>query len=72
MVDNMYNRISKQIIMKEKTLGIIRHALTFLGGVLVTQGVLDDALFMELFGAVMTLVGGVWSVIDKKKAEAEA
>ena len=68
----MYTRISKQIIMKEKTLGIIRHALTFLGGVLVTQGVLDDALFMELFGAVMTLVGGVWSVIDKNKAKAEA
>ena len=68
----MYNRISKQIIMKEKTLGIIRHGLTFLGGVLVTQGVLDDALFMELFGAVMTLIGGVWSVIDKNKAEAEA
>ena len=68
----MYNRISKQIIMKEKTLGIIRHGLTFLGGVLVTQGVLDDALFMELFGAVMTLIGGVWSVLDKKKAEAEA
>lgn len=68
----MYNRISKQIIMKEKTLGIIRHGLTFLGGVLVTQGVLDDALFMELFGAVMTLIGGVWSVIDKKKAEVEA
>ena len=68
----MYTRISKQIIMKEKTLGIIRHALTFVGGVLVTQGVLDDALFMELFGAVMTLVGGVWSVIDKNKAKAEA
>jgi len=56
--------------MKEKALGIIRHALTFVGGVLVTQGVLDDAMFMELFGAVMTLVGGVWSVIDKNKAEA--
>jgi len=68
----MYTRISKQIIMKEKTLGIIRHALTFVGGVLVTQGVIDDALFMELFGAVMTLVGGVWSVFDKKKAEVEA
>ena len=55
--------------MKEKTLGIIRHALTFIGGVLVTQGILDDALFLELSGAVMTLVGGVWSVIDKNKAE---
>jgi hypothetical protein len=67
----MYTRISKQIIMKEKTLGIVRHALTFVGGVLVTQGVLDDAMFMELFGAVMTLVGGVWSVIDKTKTATE-
>ena len=67
----MYTRISKQIIMKEKTLGIVRHALTFVGGVLVTQGVLDDAMFMELFGAVMTLVGGVWSVIEKTKTATE-
>ena len=58
--------------MKEKTLGIIRHALTFVGGILVTQGVIDDALFLELSGAVMTLVGGVWSVVDKNKTEAEA
>jgi len=58
--------------MKEKTLGIIRHALTFLGGVLVTQGVIDDSLFAELFGAAMTIIGGVWSVIDKNKAEKSA
>jgi len=58
--------------MKDKSLGIIRHALTFLGGVLVTQGVIDDAVFTELFGAAMTLIGGVWSVIDKNKAKAEA
>ena len=58
--------------MKQKTLGIVRHALTFLGGVLVTQGVIDDALFAELFGAAMTIIGGVWSVIDKTKAEKTA
>jgi len=58
--------------MKDKSLGIIRHALTFLGGVLVTQGVIDDAVFTELFGAAMTLIGGVWSVVDKNKAKAEA
>ena len=54
---------------KDKILGIIRHGLTFLGGVLVTQGVIDDALFAELFGAAMTLIGGIWSVIDKNKTE---
>ena len=58
--------------MKQKTLGIVRHALTFLGGVLVTQGVIDDAIFAELFGAAMTIIGGVWSVIDKTKAEKAA
>ena len=55
--------------MNDKLLGIIRHGLTFLGGVLVTQGVIDDALFAELFGAAMTIIGGVWSVIDKNKTE---
>ena len=55
--------------MKEKTLGIVRHALTFIGGVLVMQGIIDEALYTELFGAVMTLVGGIWSVIDKNEVE---
>lgn len=55
--------------MNDKLLGIIRHALTFAGGVLVTQGVIDDATFTELFGAAMTLIGGIWSVIDKNKSE---
>ena len=51
---------------KDKVLGIVRHALTFLGGVLVMQGVVDETLYLELSGAVVTLVGGVWSIIDKK------
>lgn len=58
--------------MNDKILGIIRHGLTFLGGVLVTQGVMDDAMFVELFGAAMTLIGGIWSVIDKNKTATEA
>jgi hypothetical protein len=51
---------------KEKVLGIVRHALTFLGGVLVMQGVVDETIYLELSGAVITLVGGIWSIIDKK------
>ena len=53
--------------MNEKVLGIIRHALTFAGGVLVTNGIIDDAMFTELFGAAMTLIGGIWSVVAKNK-----
>tara|TARA_Y100000389_G_C17193784_1_gene380190 strand:+ start:156 stop:338 length:183 start_codon:yes stop_codon:yes gene_type:complete len=55
--------------MNDKLLGIIRHGLTFVGGVLVTQGIIDDALFAELFGAAMTLIGGIWSVVDKTKTK---
>ena len=55
---------------KEKVLGIVRHLLAFAGGVLITQGVIDDALFTELFGAAMTLIGGIWSVVDKNSPTA--
>lgn len=54
--------------MKDQTLGLIRHALTFVGGIIIAKGFIDDVLFQEILGGVMTLVGAVWSVIDKNKA----
>jgi len=55
------------MMKKNQWIAIIRHTLTFLGGVLITQGVLDEKMAIELSGAVITLVGGIWSVIDKNK-----
>ena len=52
---------------KELTLGIIRHALTFVGGVLVMKGIIDAEIVAEISGAAMTLVGGVWSIWDKRE-----
>jgi len=51
---------------KQQTLGIIRHTLTFVGGLLVMNGVTTDAVIMEIVGAAMTLIGGIWSIINKK------
>ena len=51
---------------KEQVLGVLRHSLTFLGGLLMAQGLLDDAMVAELSGAIITLVGGLWSVLIKK------
>jgi hypothetical protein len=51
---------------KEIIFGIIRHTLTFVGGVLVLKGVVDEATFTEISGALLTLIGGIWSVIEKK------
>jgi hypothetical protein len=51
---------------KEQIFGLIRHTLTFIGGVLVIKGVVDEATFTEISGALLTLIGGICSVIDKK------
>ena len=53
-------------LTKEQILGIVRHALTFVGGIVVMKGLVDVTMVTEIIGGVMTLVGAVWSVIDKK------
>ena len=50
---------------KEQFMGIIRHTLTFVGGILVTKGLLDEGMASEIIGGVITLIGSIWSVIDK-------
>lgn len=57
----------KSIKMKDQVLGLIRHALTFVGGVIVAKGLVDEVLFQEILGGVMTLVGAIWSVASKQK-----
>jgi hypothetical protein len=51
---------------KEQVMGVVRHALTFLGGIVIAKGFADDALVTEIIGATLTLVGAVWSVVTKK------
>jgi len=52
---------------KEQVLSIIRHTLTFVGGVLITKGLIDEGVAQEIIGGVLTLVGAVWGIIDKTK-----
>jgi len=52
---------------KEQILGIARHTLTFIGGILVMKGILDEATWTEISGSALTLAGVIWSVIDKNK-----
>ena len=54
-------------LTKEQFLGILRHTLTFVGGVLVTNGILDESVIIELTGGVMTLAGAIWSIVSKKR-----
>jgi len=52
-------------LTKEQILGIIRHALTFVGGIFVMRGVIDETMVTEVVGGVMTLTGAIWSIVAK-------
>ena len=54
-------------LTKDQILGIVRHGLTFIGGILIMKGVLDESTSEEVIGGVVTLVGTIWSIIDKNK-----
>jgi hypothetical protein len=53
---------------KEQVLGIVRHVLTFGGGILMAKGFADEALAEELVGGLITVIGGAWSIVAKVKA----
>jgi hypothetical protein len=51
---------------REQVMGIIRHTLTFVGGILIIKGLAAEGMVNEAIGAVMTAVGTVWSLIKNK------
>ncbi|MGH6718070.1 MAG: hypothetical protein ACREER_02020, partial [Alphaproteobacteria bacterium] len=54
----------------ESILGIIRHALTFGGGFIVSAGWASDTDVATGVGALVTLIGLAWSVWSKRSAPA--
>ena len=56
-------------LSKEQFMGIIRHTLTFVGGTLITMGIIDDLQFAELSGSILTFIGTIWSIVVKNSAE---
>lgn len=54
--------------MNEITQGIIRHLLTTLGGTLIAKGIATSATIDQATGALVTLIGIIWSIANKSKA----
>lgn len=64
----LYIYIKERLIMKltkEQVMGIIRHTLTFVGGIVVAKGLVDEATVTEIIGGVLTLTGAIWSIVAK-------
>lgn len=53
---------------KEQVIGIVRHSLTFIGGLLIMKGIVDESTSNEVIGGIITLVGTIWSIVEKNKA----
>lgn len=51
---------------KEQVLGIIRHTLTFVGGILIIKGLSSEAVINETIGVVITAIGAIWSIVKNK------
>jgi hypothetical protein len=52
---------------KNQILSLIRHTLTFVGGVLLTHGTIDESVMEQIIATTLSLVGLVWGVIEKKQ-----
>jgi len=52
---------------QEQVLGVVRHVLTAVGGILIAKGLVGEGNWTELTGAVMTLAGVIWSIKSKAK-----
>ncbi len=44
-------------LTKEQILGIVRHTLTFIGGIVIARGLVDETLVTECIGGALTLTG---------------
>lgn len=51
---------------KDQVLGIIRHILTFVGGIILTQGLVDQTILDTAIGSSITLIGAIWSIVSKR------
>jgi hypothetical protein len=53
---------------KETILGLLRHAATFGGGVLTSNGLATSEEITTGVGALIALIGVVWSILQKRSA----
>ncbi len=54
--------------MKDTILSVIRHVLTFGGGLAVSAGFLTDHTVAALAGGIPTFIGLLWGALDEYRA----
>lgn len=58
-------------LFKDTILAVLRHALSSVGGVLVTSGYLTSTEAATIVGAVLTIAGVGWSIYERNQQAQE-
>lgn len=56
------------IMNRQKTLGIIRHLLTFGAGIATARGYVQEDIAQEIIGGLVLLIGTIWSIFAPEKS----
>lgn len=64
-----FARVLSGEMRREQVEGMVRHALTALGGVLVARGVIDESLVEPLVGTGLAAFGVAWSLLENQKVQ---
>ena len=62
--EGAYHMTEKKML-GDKEMGVVRHILTAVGGVLVYMGYTDDATWTMVAGSMATMIGFMWSWMSK-------
>ena len=54
--------------MNDNLASLLRHGLTAAGGFMIAKGLASAGQVDELAGAIVTIVGVIWSIAKNKKA----
>lgn len=52
---------------KDMIIALVRHSLTFIGGLLIMKGIIDENTLQEVIGSAISLTSAIWMVVNKKK-----
>jgi hypothetical protein len=58
--------------MKDTILSILRHALTFGGGILASKGFISEDTATQAVGAIIALAGVIYGAYDEYRASKKA
>lgn len=58
-------------LTQDVVLAIVRHLLTLGGGLLISKGIITATQEETIIGGLVALVGVIWSLVQKKNANAK-